>query len=133
MMPSHDGAAAKSETVLILGATGFLGTAIGEQLAREGYGLVLFARQRPEALHPYERDAEWIEGDASDASAYEHVLDRVTHVVYALTGLLPKQSNDNPLDDVHRTLTPLIHLLEALRTRPHIKLVFLSSDRKSVV
>ncbi|WP_066514903.1 NAD-dependent epimerase/dehydratase family protein [Curtobacterium ammoniigenes] len=113
-------------SALVLGGAGFIGSAVVRDLVASRWKVTVLSR----TVAP---EAEWLDsvrfvhGDASDASAYPTLLDGITHVVFALTGLLPQQSNSAPLADVAHSLTPLLHLLDELRSRPTIRLVFLSS------
>ncbi len=114
-------------SVLMLGGTGFIGSAVSRLLASEGYNITIVTRRQPEMPDPWSAEVEWINGDASDPNLYDSILDGATHVVYLLTGLSPVESNRTPLMDITQSLTPLLLLLDALRQRPHIKLIFLSS------
>jgi UDP-glucose 4-epimerase len=113
--------------VVVLGGTGFVGSAIARELIDEGYRVSVAARTEPKSLPAWLAKATFIRLEASDALSYSEVLEGASHVVYSLAGLLPQESNLFPLRDVAETLRPLIGLLEALRSRPDTSMVFLSS------
>jgi UDP-glucose 4-epimerase len=66
-------------------------------------------------------------GDAADKRVLESALERVDQVVYAAGGLLPVASEREPDRDAELTLKPLRTTLEALRSRPDVRLLYLSS------
>ena len=66
-------------------------------------------------------------GDAADPAALERALDGVEAVVYCAGGLLPAASEEDPERDAELTLRPLRSVLEALRGRPGVRLIYISS------
>ncbi|TFD54765.1 NAD-dependent epimerase/dehydratase family protein [Cryobacterium sp. Hh11] len=116
-----------TRSVVVLGGTGFIGTSVSRHLLLDGHRVSVVGRRRPERMPLGLGRANFVEQKVSDVNAYERILDGVTDVVYSFTGLLPYQSNVSPLTDIAESLSPLISLLEALRTRPDVSLVFLSS------
>lgn len=114
-------------SVLVLGGAGFIGSAVSRALVASRWKVTVLSRSLPTGTDEWLSEVRFVQGDALDASQYPAILDGVSHVVFALTGLLPKQSNSAPLADVANTLTPLLHLLEELRARPTVRLIFLSS------
>ncbi len=68
-----------------------------------------------------------IVGDAADPEAVEAALGGVERVVFSAGGLLPAASELNPELDERLTLAPVRTLLNALRSRPRVSLIYLSS------
>jgi UDP-glucose 4-epimerase len=66
-------------------------------------------------------------GDAGDPAALERALDGVEAVVYCAGGLLPAASEEDPERDAELTLRPLRAVLEALRGRAGVRLIYISS------
>ncbi len=66
-------------------------------------------------------------GDAADPEALEAALEGIDHVFYCAGGLLPAASEEDPERDAELTLRPLRSVLEALRSRPGVKLTYVSS------
>ena len=116
-----------TRSVAVLGGMGFIGTSVSRHLLKDGHLVSVVGRRRPETMPDGLRQARFVEQKISDVDAYERLLVGVTDVVYSFTGLLPFQSNVSPLTDIAESLSPLISLLEALRSRPDVSLVFLSS------
>lgn len=112
--------------VVVLGGTGFVGSAITRGLVADGYDVTVAARRLPVDLDRLS-GARVLQRDAADPAIYDELLDGASAVVYAVGSLFPQESNASPLVDVHDSLTPVIHLLEALRRRPEVSMVFLSS------
>ena len=114
-------------SVAVLGGSGFIGSAIARVLIEDGFDVSIVGRREPAVRPEWFDKATFIQQEVSDEAAYDRLLEDVTDVVYSFTGLLPYQSNMSPLTDIIESLTPLISLLEALRKRPDVSMVFLSS------
>ncbi|GAA2726144.1 NAD-dependent epimerase/dehydratase family protein [Cellulomonas aerilata] len=116
----------RGSRAVVLGGTGFVGSAVARRLLADGFDVTVAARRAP-------RDPGRLAGarvltlDASDPTVHDELLEGASAVVYAVGCLFPQESNASPLADIQDSLTPLIHLLEALRRRPSVSLVFLSS------
>ena len=115
-----------SGPVVVLGGGGFVGSAITRRLVSDGYEVIVAERKLPPDLDRV-AGARVLMRDAGDPAIYGELLDGVSAVVYAVGCLYPHESNASPLSDIQNALPPLIHLLEALRRRPGVPLVFLSS------
>jgi UDP-glucose 4-epimerase len=113
--------------VLVVGG-GFLGSHLVTGLAAEGARVTVLTRTRPDAAAASRiAGARTIVADAADPAAVEHALEGVDQVVWCAGGLLPADSNVDPIADVRDTLPPLLTMLEALRRRPRSRIVLLSS------
>jgi UDP-glucose 4-epimerase len=113
--------------VLVVGG-GFLGSHIVAGLAAEGARVTVLTRTRPAGSAASRiAAARTIVADASDPEAAELALENVDHVVWCAGGLLPADSNVDPLADVRDALPPLLTMLEAIRRRPRVGLTFMSS------
>jgi UDP-glucose 4-epimerase len=66
-------------------------------------------------------------GDAGDPETLAEALEGVDRIVFSAGGLLPAASELDPELDARLTLTPVRALLEALRSRLHVSLIYLSS------
>jgi UDP-glucose 4-epimerase len=113
--------------VLVVGG-GFLGSHIVAGLAAAGARVTVLTRTRPEgAAASRIAGARTVVADAADPAAVERALENVDHVVWCAGGLLPADSNLDPIADVREALPPLLTTLEALRRRPGVGLMFMSS------
>lgn len=113
--------------ILVLGC-GFIGSNIVEELTGLSHPpRVLTRSQPPAAISKLLREGDLMLGDARDGELVERALDGVDHVVFSAGGLLPAASEENPGLDAELTLGPVETVLEALRSRPQVSLVYLSS------
>jgi nucleoside-diphosphate-sugar epimerase/predicted dehydrogenase len=79
--PARAGGAAPAPTVLVLGATGFIGRALVERLRAEGLGVRALVRDTSGlALSLAELGAELVKGDFTNARAVEAALDGIRDV-----------------------------------------------------
>lgn len=117
----------RSRRVLVVG-WGFLGAAVGTRMRDEGMEVIALTRSETARTHAARlRGLEMVVGDAGDPLLLEGAMAGVDHVVYAAGGLLPAPAAERPLHDVTSTLSPLLAILERLRSSPSASLVYLSS------
>jgi UDP-glucose 4-epimerase len=113
--------------VLVVGG-GFLGSHLVAGLAAEGARVTVLTRTRPQdGAAARIAGARTVVSDAADPAAVEHALENVDHVVWCAGGLLPADSNLDPIADVRDALPPLLTMLEALTRRPQVGITFVSS------
>jgi UDP-glucose 4-epimerase len=88
---------------------------------------VLTRSRPPEAVAAAVAAGELVLGDAADPELLKRALDGVERVAYCAGGLLPTASERDPERDRELTMGPIEALLGALRERPGVALVYLSS------
>ncbi len=127
---TRQGRAASGEQeprTLVIGC-GFIGSRIVEEIAAGAAPPVVLTRSPPDesvaALLP---KGHLRVGDAADPEILAAALDGIDRVVFSAGGLLPAASELDPELDTRLTLSPVRALLEALRPRPHVSLIYLSS------
>lgn len=114
--------------VLVLGGTGFIGSAIARRYAETGTPVRVLARSKPEGLRAaHLGEVELVLGDVADQDILSASLEDVSHVVYAVGRSLPQESTLDPVSDIVNSLPPLLGVLEALRVRPGTSISYLSS------
>lgn len=112
---------------LVIGA-GFLGTAVGEALIAAGREITVLSRSPlSEQMASRLPGARILIGDATDGATVATALEQVADVVYCAGSPVPAQAEADPLRAERQTLPPLLTVLEALRRREAIPLLFLSS------
>jgi len=113
--------------ILLVGC-GFIGSNIVEALA----GLsrsprVLTRSQPPASVAKLIADGDLLLGEAQDRELLEQALEGVDDLIFSAGGLLPAASEEDPERDAELTLGPVQTVLNALRSRPHVSLTYLSS------
>jgi UDP-glucose 4-epimerase len=118
---------ARVDRTLVIGC-GFIGSHLVEALARAGERPVVLTRSAPpEEVASLLGDGDLHLGDAADAEALRSALEGVGCVIFSAGGLLPAASERDPELDARLTLDPLASVLDALRSRPEIELLYISS------
>jgi UDP-glucose 4-epimerase len=113
--------------ILLIGC-GFIGSNIVEKLAELSSPPRVLTRSRPPAaITRLLSDNELLLGEAQEPELLEQALDGVEHLIFSAGGLLPAASEENPELDAELTLGPVQTVLEALLSRPHVSLTYLSS------
>jgi UDP-glucose 4-epimerase len=114
--------------LVVLGGTGFLGSAVTSSALAEGVDVTVVARHEPSGpTAAAVAHADLLLGDVGDPGTVEMALRHVGAVVFAVGDQLPEDSNLDVRRHSSRALAPLLEVLEALRTRPGVGLTLLSS------
>src|SRR5437762_3138454 len=103
-----------SPTRFLVVGCGFIGTHFARELLARKAETVVLTRSSPAV--PLQ-GAEVIVADACDPAAVDAALGGVTDVIYAAGGLMPSESERDPVRDAALTLPPLLTLLDALANR----------------
>lgn len=117
--------------ILLTGAAGFIGFHVAKALLARGdtvIGCDTFNDYYDPALKKMrakQLDIEIIETDFSDPSLFDH---EITHVIHLAAQAGVRYSLKRPGIYQKTNSTSFFHLLESLRERPHIPLVFASSS-----
>lgn len=117
------------KTILVTGASGFIGRALLARLEREsGAKLVVLSRQGG-ALSPSCTRVQLVLEELTSNSWIDHGVERVD-IVFHLAGFIPKRAGDaNSIDDAFRSnLTGTRMLLESLPSRPAMFVFFSTID-----
>jgi len=113
--------------IAVVGA-GFIGTHVAAGLLRAGVETTVINRSPlSERKHRALRGADIVVADATARELLRSPLMDVDHVVYCASGLMPAESNRDPVTDVGLSLPPLLHVLNLLRGQRGAGLTYLSS------
>ena len=112
---------------LVVGA-GFIGTHVAQALATRSVETRVLNRSPLEGERLARLcGAEVMIGDASVRATLRRALDCVAQVYFCAGGLMPAESNLDPVADAALALPPVLNTLEELRDRPGVGLTYLSS------
>ena len=110
--------------VLILGSTGFLGSALKDQILRLGYPVHALTRSGPEVQGGH---LTQVCGSLDDPDLLRNLLPSCRHVIYAAGQSTPGSSEHSPSLEVTQNLLPLARFLECAKDFPGRRLIYLSS------
>ena len=120
----------KNARVLILGGAGFIGQHLCKSLLAAGATVRCFDARVPAAGNiavGSGREAEWIQGDYSNAAQLAGALEGVDYVYHLISTTLPESSNRDLQFDLSSNVLSTVRLLEAMTESGVRKTVFVSS------
>ena len=113
--------------ILITGATGFLGSELATQLAKQGLNIRCTKRKGsviPAILVQFQSQIEWVEADLTDIFALETALEGVNQVYHCAAWVSLKQADKKPMIIVNvKSTANLVNLCQLKQ----IRLVHVSS------
>lgn len=116
----------RAGTVLLIGASGFVGRHLTRALLDSGCKVIAVTRRGQAAVDPRASQVS-AEGLGDNLDAWTAQITSVGAVMHLASGSTPGSSAGRPRDEWRQNLLPLLTLLEALQTHPHIQLHYLSS------
>lgn len=115
-----------SARALVVGV-GFIGSAVAGALLDAGHEVTLLTRSRSTGVEARLAGARLVVGDAADASSLAEALDDAADVVFCAGAVTPAEAEADPASAGRATMPPLVAVVDALRSRPGSRLLFVSS------
>lgn len=100
-----------AEHSLVIGANGFLGSSLVDELVRRGHQVTAFDRFSRDSTLP--DGVQRIAGDFLDSDAVAAAVAGHHHVFHFLSTTTPASADGDPVRDARENVLPSIHLLEA--------------------
>ena len=113
-----------AESVLVLGAGGFIGQALVRALAQHGESVIAVSR-RPTRFN--DGNVEQVIAEFREPADFLPLLARSRAVVHLASRSTPASSAGQPLSELQDNLRPTLALLQALQSRPTCSLLYVSS------
>ncbi|WP_285404507.1 NAD-dependent epimerase/dehydratase family protein [Luteibacter sp. ME-Dv--P-043b] len=112
-----------NDSILVVGAGGFIGRHLALRLADDGYQVTAITRRDPGISHT---SIHWSAEETPSVDAWRTLLKSVNAVIYLASVSTPGGSAGRPVAEAV-SLTHLLTLLEALQTHTRVRLVYMSS------
>ena len=112
--------------IAVLGG-GFIGSNVARQLAAVGHSVRVASRSHSDLADPSFGTVERCLVDAADRAALFAALDGVTHVIWAISSLMPGESDQDPERDMRLMMSTLLPTLDVVAARPGTTFVLVSS------
>jgi len=115
--------------ILVLGGSGFIGSAICEELLFHKFNVRVLARPTSAPYRRFfsEEKMEWIIGDYFNMHDVRMSLSGIDVVIHCISTTLPKNANDDPLFDTQSNLIAFLRFLDISRKSSVKKIIFISS------
>ncbi len=114
----------RPDGILIIGGTGFLGTALRQRLSRSGRPVHVLARHADQSA---EKNVSMHRGSIDDASLLRKILPLCGTVIHAASTTTPGTSAQQPSMEAMQNILPTLRFLELLREFEVRHLIFFSS------
>ena len=121
-----------SDNVLLIGGSGFLGTALAENLARRGTPFTVLSRSRvcpprlARLLHEHGNLGAYVSGDCRDEKLTDEVIARHDQIIYLAYTNMGGVSSADPITELRENLSSSAIVFEAT-ARHKKKIIFVSS------
>lgn len=112
------------KSVLLLGGTGFLGTALARRLALEHWDVCVVGRR---AVNPVITGVISRQTSLDDTVMLRELLSRYPIVVHLASTTTPGSSASSPVREAEENVLPALRLLEVLMEFEPIRLIYVSS------
>ena len=112
---------------LVIGANGFIGSHLVDELAEAGFSLKAFDLFNSLPQFEKSREIEVFKGDLFDPVALDKALKDVDYVFHCYSATTPYSSDDDPYTDIDRNLKRSVQIFEQCVKSKVKKVIFISS------
>lgn len=116
-----------NSTILVIGASGFLGRRVARALLADGRPVRCMARDKTRVQDLADVGCEVVQGDMLDAASVEHALESVRAAYVCVHTLSPQGANSSGRDFMGVEETGLRNIVGACETRGVRRLVYVTS------
>jgi UDP-glucose 4-epimerase len=114
-------------TCLVLGANGFIGSHLVDELAAQGFGVVAFDRFIRAAQFAEHPAVRMVKGDATSIDDVRSALTGVEYLIHCFSATTPATADLDPYTDISANLINSVHIFEESVKAGLKKIVFISS------
>ncbi|AFI84244.1 NAD-dependent epimerase/dehydratase family protein [Methylophaga nitratireducenticrescens] len=113
--------------VLVLGGSGFIGSALVGGLLNQGHQVRVFDRNIEAVRQQFPDINDVVQADFVDVMSLTEAMSGVDIVFHLISTSVPATSNKNPVHDIESNLVNTVKLLELMRNADVKRIVYLSS------
>lgn len=113
------------KSILVVGASGFIGRRLVSALASDWHDVIALARRTPAPAYPV--NVEVITASLDNMTVLDALLARCAAVFHVASDSTPGTTAAQPALETSLNIVPTLRLLEALQKHPNVPLVYLSS------
>ena len=116
-----------NSTILVIGASGFLGRHVAQALLADGRTVRCMARDTTRVQDLADAGCEVVQGDILDAASVEHALESVQAAYICIHTLSPQGANSSGQDFMGVEKTGLQNIVRACETHGVRRLIYVTS------
>lgn len=113
--------------VLVLGGSGFIGSALVGGLLSQGHQVKVFDRNVEAVRQQFPDINDVVQADFVDVMSLTEAMSGVDIIFHLISTSVPATSNKNPVHDIESNLVNTVKLLELMRNADVKRIVYLSS------
>lgn len=113
--------------ILVIGASGFVGSYLTRQLVADGYWVRCLVRNPDKVKDLAERGCEIVRGDISDRASIQSALDSIDAVYVSIQTLVPQHTDTAGQEFMDIEMKGLHHIVEACQRHQVHRLIYVTS------